>query len=282
MGNHRQNMFSVPVIHNVLCGPDVFSVRAFRAEDGYEFDFSLFDKCVETFLAEDPRGIIVGGHLSLFGTSGRKLDDQGNLSLRFPTIYIWDRATGRRTETLESMDVDRSGYRHFLRSLMPVLQKHLEEKGSLDQFYICVHDETFPRLPNRGCGLLSSSEKLAPGLKFLDANRNTIQGGSIDMWFPLPNQFEGYRDFYKEKQETGEEVGFYTCITPAGYNMNRFVSLPLIKTRLLHWYNYKFGLTGYLHWGYNAKFPPYDVEKVSMDGDANLVYKGKVGFPFPQ
>lgn len=54
-----------------------------------------------------------------------------------------------------------------------------------------------------------------------------------------------------------------------------------IEVRPLHWYNYKFGLTGFLHWGYNAKFPPANVEKVIMDGDANLVYKDPLGMPVP-
>ena len=34
--------------------------------------------------------------------------------------------------------------------------------------------------------------------------------------------------------------------------MNKTVDVPLIQSRTLHWLNYRFGLTGYLHWGLNS------------------------------
>ncbi len=58
--------------------------------------------------------------------------------------------------------------------------------------------------------------------------------------------------FYKERQQAGEEVWFYTCLAPQGEYANRLIEQPLIKTRLLHWVNYRYGITGYLHWGLNA------------------------------
>jgi hypothetical protein len=51
--------------------------------------------------------------------------------------------------------------------------------------------------------------------------------------------------------------------------MNRFIDYALLKTRLLHWINAKYGAVGYLHWAWNvwrwdvfrngrAKWPPGD------------------------
>ena len=40
-------------------------------------------------------------------------------------------------------------------------------------------------------------------------------------------------------------------IFQAGAYMNKTADVPLIQSRTLHWLNYRFGLTGYLHWGYN-------------------------------
>jgi len=281
MAAHRQNMFTVPIIHNVLAGPEVSSVKVLKDGDSYRFDFALFDRCVETFLKEDPDGIIVGGYLALFGASGRALDAQGNLALRSPTIQLWD-ATGReKAGKLESVDVDAPSYRRFLKALMPALEKHLDERGWTRNFMISVHDETFPQYARSRVALAEFIRAIAPKIRFVDANRNTDQAGSVNLWFPLPHQFEAYRDFYEKRQAAGDEVGFYTCVTPSGYNMNRFVSFPLLKTRLLHWYNYKFNLTAFLHWGYNPKFPPADLDKIIMDGDANLVYKDPLGMPVP-
>lgn len=33
--------------------------------------------------------------------------------------------------------------------------------------------------------------------------------------------------------------------------MNRFLDIPLLKTRFLHWGNYLYKMNGYLHWGLN-------------------------------
>ena len=281
MADHRQNLFTVPLIHNVLSGPEVFSVKVLKEGDGYRFDFSLFDRCGEVFLAEDPQGILVGGYLAVFGASGRALNAKGDLALRSPRIDLWDPKTGEKAGRLESADADSPAYLDFLRSLMPALQKHLEEKGWVGNFMMSVHDETFPQYAKARVQLVRFIRQAAPKIRFADANRNIDQAGSIDLWFPLPHHFEAYQDFYRERQAAGDEVGFYTCVTPSGYNMNRFISFPLLKTRLLHWYNYRFGLTGFLHWGYNAKFPPADLDKAIMDGDANLVYKDQLGFPVP-
>ncbi|MCY3017882.1 MAG: hypothetical protein NTW87_02465 [Planctomycetota bacterium] len=103
---HRQNLFTVPVLHNVLTGSEVFSVKVLKDGESYRFDFSLFDRCVETFLKEDPDGTIVGGYLALFGASGRTLDAQGNLALRSPAIQLWDARGREKAGRLESMDVD--------------------------------------------------------------------------------------------------------------------------------------------------------------------------------
>ncbi len=38
---------------------------------------------------------------------------------------------------------------------------------------------------------------------------------------------------------------------PAGRHLNRFIDYPLLKVRLLHWFNFRHNLTGFLHWGGN-------------------------------
>lgn len=68
---------------------------------------------------------------------------------------------------------------------------------------------------------------------------------------------------------------------PRGNFANRYVTLPLIKTRLLHWINYKYDSPGYLHWGFNAwgaNGDPFgDVSAPANDwpgGDSHIVYPG--------
>ncbi|MFR3033566.1 MAG: DUF4091 domain-containing protein [Alistipes putredinis] len=79
----------------------------------------------------------------------------------------------------------------------------------------------------------------------------------------------------------GHSCWFYTCMYPRGNFANRYVTLPLIKTRLLHWINYKYDSPGYLHWGFNAwgaNGDPFgDVSAPANDwpgGDSHIVYPG--------
>lgn len=43
----------------------------------------------------------------------------------------------------------------------------------------------------------------------------------------------------------------YTCVQPQGNGLNRFIRVPLFKTRYLHWLSFLYDNVGYLHWGAN-------------------------------
>jgi len=75
-------------------------------------------------------------------------------------------------------------------------------------------------------------------------------------------------------------------VFPQGEYANRFIEQPLIKTRLLHWINFRYGITGYLHWGYNhwtADSPfthttrPHGGPPYLPAGDPWIVYPGADG-----
>jgi hypothetical protein len=83
----------------------------------------------------------------------------------------------------------------------------------------------------------------------------------------------------------GGEVWFYTALSPKGRYMNRFIDYPLLKTRLLHWINFKHGFKGFLHWGGNYWGPePFlDTQPVINQGrtylppgDAYIVYPNRL------
>jgi hypothetical protein len=115
----------------------------------------------------------------------------------------------------------------------------------------------------------------------------------VNIWVPQLNFLSDSIDFYKKRQAKGDEVWFYTCIYPQGKYPNRFIDQQLIQTRLLHWINFKYGITGYLHWGYNHwsnggtdtpdwKSPYGETSVVNGDagqilpgGDSWIVYPGE-------
>ena len=66
--------------------------------------------------------------------------------------------------------------------------------------------------------------------------------------------------------------------------MNRLMDFPLIKTRLLHWVNFRYNYTGFLHWGGNywtpepikATQPVINQNQTLLpSGDAYIVYPDK-------
>ncbi|MFW5831162.1 MAG: DUF5703 domain-containing protein [Prolixibacteraceae bacterium] len=91
---------------------------------------------------------------------------------------------------------------------------------------------------------------------------------SIDIWVPQLTFLKDDFAFYKEQQEKGKEVWFYTCLGPQGNFANRFIEQPLIKTRILHWINYRYGITGYLHWGLNH-WRPFHIDPYTITTDMN-------------
>jgi hypothetical protein len=90
-----------------------------------------------------------------------------------------------------------------------------------------------------------------PGIPIIEACMHSQLANTIDVWVPILDQYHRDNAFYRERQVAGDEVWFYTCVGPQGNYANRFLELPLVQTRLLHWINYRYGATGYLHWGYN-------------------------------
>ena len=77
--------------------------------------------------------------------------------------------------------------------------------------------------------------------------------------------------------------GFIPAWHPQDEYANRFIEQPLIKTRLLHWINFRFGATGYLHWGWDfwsdncleetAGIIP-EAGNIMPGGDAFITYPG--------
>jgi hypothetical protein len=68
---------------------------------------------------------------------------------------------------------------------------------------------------------------------------------------------------------------------PTGRYPNRFLDFSLLKTRILHWINWRYRLPGYLHWGLNYwTQDPFHGDRIRGDlppGDCWIVYPGPDG-----
>lgn len=231
MTAYRQNV--------VLISP--LNLAAYTLEGGrYGFDFARFDRMVGIFIEEGVIGRIEGGHiggrestwLTPFVVSIPEIDDRGAVAFRrYP---ITDERAVR-----------------FYAQFLPALAAHLDEKGWTDIYMQHLADEPIEENFASYVEIARFVKQYAPGLKIIEACHSRNLADMLDVWVPQLNFFDTDNAFYAETAAKGDEVWFYTCVFPQGEYANRFIEQPLIKTRLLHWINFRYGSPGYLHWGFN-------------------------------
>ena len=266
MAEHRQNV--------VILSPLGLAEYSVDENGGLVIDFARFDRHVETFQEAGAIGLIEGGHIG--GRKGAWVSEfVANVR------YVKDGKVASKRVDPSSPEADA-----FYAVFFPRLVAHLKERGWLDCYVQHLADEPIPGNIESYRALAQLARKHAPELRIIEACHTRELVGAMDVWVPQLNYLAQDYDHYVERQKAGDEVWFYTCVYPQGEFANRFIEQPLIKTRLLHWINYRYGATGYLHWGYNhwtgdSPFthttrahggPPY-----LPAGDPWIVYPGKDG-----
>jgi hypothetical protein len=131
--------------------------------------------------------------------------------------------------------------------------------------------------------------KFLPGVPIIDALGDPRLDGAIDIWVPLSDSYENVIDDFEAHRERGDTIWFYTCCAPSGFHLNRYIDTELLRTRLLHWGNWRYRIDGYLHWGLNQIIeeqhpfenttPPHGPyhDFHLPPGDSHIVYPGESG-----
>ncbi len=270
MWAHRQNMFWTPL------GPPF--IKPVARDDGQlGFDFTFFDAWVEAF--SKGRGGERKTYIEGQPIAWREGYD-GHVKAR-----IWRIEDGTPQQAiLEVSDpAAREGYRIFLTAL----RDHLKEKDWLNRFRIHITDEPHGHQLEPYAVLAGYIRESAPEFAIMEAldvkDDFAFFEEHCDVWVPQLGRFDQSLDRMVQRLETGQEVWIYTCLFPNGAYPNRFVDYPLIKTRVLHWINFRWGFTGYLHWGFNqwrggdafeVLEPPHGGSTFLPPGDAWIVYPG--------
>jgi|GEM_PF-79661 len=233
----------------------------------FRLDFTTYDKIMDILIQYGNLKYVCNGHLG-----GRTGSD-------------WSSPMGYHITRVENGELVKEFVGHedpklpvFIQKYFSQLEAHLREKGWLEISYQHIADEP------EGPGTISQQswtaaaqmvKKAAPGLRTIDASSQIIEdqdvsvillGGNIATMPPVPE---------------GSERWLYTCCFPQGKFANRFIQLPLIKTRILHWLNYRYNEVGYLHWGMNVWHlcpdPNFDVTTTISPwpgGDTHIIYPG--------
>ncbi len=231
MADYRQNVAIISPL----------ALSEFRFEnDKWDIDFANFDKVVDIFIQEGVIGRIEGGHIG-----GRESTWLSQFVVTVPS------KSGDPEKKFENLPISDPLAQEFYKEFFPALNNHLKEKG-WDKIYIQhLADEPIEENIKSYIEIARFVRKLVPDFRFIDACHSKNLGDVLDIWVPQLDFMDRDYEFYNDQNRKGKEAWFYTCLSPKGEYVNRFIEIPLLRTRYMHWVNYKYDIPGYLHWGLN-------------------------------
>jgi Domain of unknown function (DUF4091) len=263
MSEHGQNVILTPVL----------SLTDARVDDGrVTYDFSRLDRWLDVFGRSGLTEMIEGGHL---------LDRQNGYrsALKVPAFVV-DNGRVQR----EDLKADDPRAEAHMNSFLPALYQHLKEKGVAERYVQHILDEAHGTEPPYYKRYAALVRKNMPGVKTIDAIDQPASpvASDCDIWVPVLGSFDDRLPAIHKHVRSGGEAWFYTCVFPQGRYLNRFIDYPLLKTRLLHWFNFRHGLTGYLHWGGNDwDTDPYQNTEVVINAGQDLLPPGDAFITYP-
>ena len=255
MAEHRQNVFRVSL--------DLIASKR-HGGDRFEFDFSKFDKWADIFWSTGRMDLLETGFVARFGEGG-----WSSREILLRDFRVLDESTGR-TVTVPGKE--------FLPRFLPALEDHLREKNWLDKTVFHIADEPSNHNVMSWREASDYVHRWAPALRRIDAIETPHCFDRLEIWVPKLDHLATWHGAFKNAQDQGNELWFYTVgIFQRGSYPNKTADVALIESRLLHWLNYRFGLKGYLHWGFNSWTDNPFEDPGKHRGDGWQVYPKKDG-----
>lgn len=255
MAEHRQNVFRIPM--------STIGISMTKSGE-LQFDFSQFDQMARVFWDTGKMDYLETGLLAKFGEGG-----WNSTEISFRDFTIDEAGTGKQFTW--------SGEK-VIPYLLPAFERHLRKLGWLDKTLFHIHDEPTIRNVMAWCNISETIHKYAPDLVRFDAIETTNLFDDIEIAIPKLDHLDAWYDTYEEAARNGTELWFYTVgIYQAGTYPNKTIDMPAMDNRVMHWLNYKYDLTGFLHWGWNY-WTEHPYEETGMHiGDGWQVYPVKDG-----
>lgn len=251
MRRARQTHFWVPM--------EVIDIKE-TGEGTYHFNFEKAERLIRLYLNLGFSGIEGGlpaGREDFWGSE----------------FVIW--ACGKTIKALSS-----EGYA-YLSQFLTAWRAFLEERGWLPLLIQHVADEPTKNSKQEYRILSGIVRKFMPGVPLIEAVETYDLAGAADILVPKNVYYQEHMQEFEKLRAAGDKLWFYTCCYPGGSYLNRLWDMPLLRTRYLHWGNYKYQLEGYLHWGLNFcddKEDPFEQKNlVFPPGDTHITYPGADG-----
>ena len=252
---HRQNVFQVPM--------DAIGIQK-RIDGRLSFDFTRFDQIAQVFWDTKKMDYLETGEIAQFGNNAWFSSD-----INLQDFHVKNPETGK-IETMAGKDV--------APGLLTATESHLREKGWLSKTLFHVKDEPSMHNSQSWREMSAYIHKYAPDLIRIDAIETTNLLNDIEVAVPKLDAFGTWYESYREAQKKGVELWFYTeGIYQGSLFPNKTIDMPVMNSRILHWLNYRYDATGYLHWGWN-QWTEDPFKDVGMHiGDGWHVYPSKDG-----
>jgi hypothetical protein len=266
MAAHKQNVFLTPVLS---------LTEAHLHGDRLEYDFSRFDRFVDIVTSTGAMELIEGSHL---------IERAGGYDgpLKIPGFVINGGEVKR-----EQFDTDDPRVAAHFESFLPALYAHLKQKGWQQRYLQHLLDEPHGNEPEVYQRYAPIVRMNMPGVLIIDAIDQEAEGwfGEVcDIEVLQLGKFDNAMEVVKRHVQAGGQAWFYTSLLPRARYPNRYIDFSLLKIRLLHWLNYRYSLTGYLHWGGDSwGTNPFEISELGLQvgaptknalpaGDAFITY----------
>jgi hypothetical protein len=171
----------------------------------------------------------------------------------------------------------------FFNRFVPALYKHLKKKGWLKMWMQHLGDEAVSDLQHKQYSYYMDKIKThAPEMDCGDPTftlasaHNAVKKGATIVT-PIEDLYEIYKYNFDSLQNEGVKVYVYNCCLPGHEWLNRLIDKPVWQQRTLGWLCYKWGVSGWLHWGWNFWVEWYQdkihtVAEEGFKGDHYTVY----------
>lgn len=169
-------------------------------------------------------------------------------------------------------------YPEFLKIFVPALVAELKAMGIADKCYFHVSDEPGMDHFDAYCKAKSIIAPYLEGFKIIDAlsKIDFYKTGAVAHPIPCTNHIEPFL------AEDIKERWTYYCCSQGIKVSNRFMAMPLARTRAIGVQMFKYDICGFLQWGYNFYNSQYSKEKIDpyVNNDAGTA-SGSVAPAFP-
>lgn len=203
-----------------------------------------------------------------------------------PKIMGWERGEYRRLFGWET-DAASPEYRGFLRAFLKAFLTKMEELGVADRLLFHISDE--PGLDHLESYRVAREQiaDLLEGYPIMDAlsSFEFYKTGACSNPIPANNHI----DPFIEAGVPG--LWTYYCCSQGSEVSNRFIAMPMARTRVIGAQFWKYKIAGFLQWGYNFYNSQYSVRPLDPfqitdgeyffpAGDGFAVYPGPHGEPW--